>query len=161
MFEERFNTPDGRARFNSAEHRPAAEEPDAEYPFFLTTGRVMAQYQSGTQTRRIGALNSTAPEAFVEIHPALAATFEIEDGELVEVSTRRGTAEVVARHSRTIRHDTLFMPFHWGGMASANRLTNPALDPTSRMPEFKVCAARISRIEGSRFAVQRSVGEAG
>jgi len=145
MFEERFATPDGRARFHAVEHRPAAEETDAEYPFFLTTGRVMAQYQSGTQTRRVGALSAASPASFVEIHPALAATFDIEDGEMVQVATRRGTATVAARHTRTIRHDTIFMPFHWGGDGSANRLTNPALDPTSRMPEFKVCAASIRR----------------
>jgi assimilatory nitrate reductase catalytic subunit len=143
LFQERFATPDGRARFHAVTHRPAAEEPDDAYPLYLTTGRVMAQYQSGTQTRRVKALAETAPEAFVEIHPALARHFGIADGDRVRVVTRRGDAEVRARLTQTIRQDTLFMPFHWGGKASANRLTNPALDPISRMPEFKVCAARI------------------
>lgn len=145
MFLERFHTADGRARFHPVQHRPAAEEPDADYPFFLTTGRVMAQYQSGTQTRRVGALRDAEPEPFVELHPALARTLDLEEGDPVEVRTRRGAARARARLSPFIRQDTLFMPFHWGGTGSANRATNPALDPTSRMPEFKVCAARIER----------------
>lgn len=148
MFEERFATPDGRARFHAVHHRPAAEEPDGDYPFFLTTGRVMAQYQSGTQTRRVADLNQAAPEPFVEMHPALAAQFGVRDGEAVRVITRRGEAVLRARLTRTVRQDTLFAPFHWGGRGRANLLTNPALDPTSRMPEFKVCAARIEPLAG-------------
>lgn len=145
LFLERFATDDGRARFHAVMHRPAAEEPDAEYPLYLTTGRVMAHYQSGTQTRRIGALREAAGEAFVEIHPAPAQRLGIADGDTVQVTTRRGVAEVKARLSSGIRQDTLFMAFHWGGKARANLLTNPALDPTSKMPEFKVCAARIEK----------------
>lgn len=144
MFEERFATPDGRARFHAVHHRPAGEEPDEEYPFFLTTGRVMAQYQSGTQTRRVNDLNQAAPEPFVEMHPALAGQFGVVDGAWVRVITRRGEAVLRARLTRTVRQDTLFAPFHWGGRGRANLLTNPALDPTSRMPEFKVCAARVA-----------------
>jgi assimilatory nitrate reductase catalytic subunit len=147
MFLERFGTPDGRARFHPVEYRPAAEEPDAEYPFFLTTGRVMPHYQSGTQTRRVGALHEAAPEVFVEIHPATARSLRIAEGDPVRVLTRRGEALGRARVVPTIRQDTLFMPFHWGGSGRANLLTNPALDPISRMPEFKVCAARLEPIQ--------------
>jgi assimilatory nitrate reductase catalytic subunit len=146
MFLDRFPTPDGRARFHAVEHRPAAEEPDEEYPYFFTTGRVMAQYQSGTQTRRVDTLNQLAPEPFVELHPALADTLGIQPGDRVRVTTRRGSAEGLARPARTIRADTLFMPFHWSGRGRANTVTNPALDPISRMPEFKLCAARIERL---------------
>ena len=146
MFLERFLTPDGRARFHAVEHRPAGEEPDEEYPYFFTTGRVMQQYQSGTQTRRVEALSHASPEAFVELHPALAETLGIQAGDRVRVTTRRGSAEGLARPARTIRADTLFMPFHWGGRGRANTLTNPALDPISRMPEFKLCAAKIERL---------------
>jgi assimilatory nitrate reductase catalytic subunit len=146
MFLDRFATPDGRARFHAIKHRPAAEEPDAEYPFYLTTGRVMAQYQSGTQTRRVATLNDAAPNAFVEIHPALAGRLGIVDGEFVTLTTRRGSAQVKAKVTGTIRPDTLFVPFHWAGSARANLMTNTALDPTSRMPEFKVCAVKIERI---------------
>lgn len=149
MFQERFATLDGKARFHTVAHRPAAEEPDDEYPLYLTTGRVMAQYQSGTQTRRVQSLSEAAPESFVEIHPALARHFGIGDGELVRVVTRRGTAEAVARLTNTIRQDTLFIPFHYAGKGRANLLTNPALDPISRMPEFKVCAARLEAGRGA------------
>lgn len=143
MFQNRFPTPDGRARFHAVEHRPAGEEPDEEFPFFFTTGRVMQQYQSGTQTRRVGPLSASAREPFVELHPMTAQSLGVREGQTVRVITRRGAAEAPARITPGIRQDTLFMPFHWGGKGRANSLTNPALDPTSRMPEFKVCAARV------------------
>lgn len=145
MFLDRFATPDGRARFHPVEYRPMAEQPDDEYPLYLTTGRVMAHYQSGTQTRRIAALRSAHPEAFVEIHPSTAKNIGIEASDLVRITTRRGSALMIARLTTTIRMDTLFAPFHWGGGGCANLLTNPALDPVSKMPEFKVCAARIEK----------------
>ena len=145
MFQEAFAHPDGRAKFHPVHHRGAAEEPDDEYPLYLTTGRVMAQYQSGTQTRRVEALGRISPQAFVEIHPALARRFGIEDGDRVALTTRRGSIHVNARLTPNIRQDTLFVPFHWGGDACANRLTNPVLDPSSKMPEFKVCAVRVEK----------------
>lgn len=145
MFLERFATPDGRARFHAVDHRTIAEEPDKEYPLYLTTGRVMQQYQSGTQTRRVQRLLEAAPEPFVEIHPSMASVYKISDGERVCVTTRRGTAAVRAKLTYSIRMDTMFIPFHFAGPGRANLLTNPALDPTSRMPEFKVCAARIEK----------------
>lgn len=145
LFLDRFATDDGRARFHAVAHRPAAEEPDDDYPLYLTTGRVMAHYQSGTQTRRVPGLRDAAPNCFVEIHPTLAARLGIADGDRIRIVTRRGAAEAQARLTPTIRQDTLFMPFHWGDKARANLLTNPALDPASKMPEFKVCAARIER----------------
>ena len=148
VFLDRFQTPDGRARFHPVEYRPPAEEPDREFPLYLTTGRVMAQYQSGNQTRRIPALMKASPCAFVQIHPSMAQTFGIVDGENVTLTTRRGTASLVAQLTSSIRIDTLFVPFHFDGAGRANLLTNPALDPVSRMPEFKVCAARIEK--GSR-----------
>jgi assimilatory nitrate reductase catalytic subunit len=141
-FLERFATPDGRARFHPVEHQATAEEPDADYPMFLTTGRVLAQYNSGTQTRRTAALAATDPEAFAEIHPDTARGLGIADREAVRLVTRRGEAVLRARLVRTIRLDTVFVPFHWGGQGCANLLTNPALDPVSRIPEFKVCAVR-------------------
>lgn len=149
LFTIGFPTPDGKARFHPVTHRPAAEEPDDDFPLYLTTGRVMAQYQSGTQTRRVAALSETAPEGFVEVHPSLAQHFGIHDGEWVQVSTRRGEATVRARLTTSIRRDTLFVPFHWAKTARANLLTNPALDPVSKMPEFKICAARIAAVAES------------
>jgi assimilatory nitrate reductase catalytic subunit len=147
MFLDRFATPDGRAVFVPVTHRPIAEPTDAEYPIYLTTGRVLSQYQSGAQTRRVQTLNAAAPEPFVELHPHLAHRLGVCDGDMVMVTSRRGTVMAPARVSRTIRSDTVFMPFHWGGEGRANTLTNPALDPTSRMPEFKVCAVRLERVQ--------------
>jgi assimilatory nitrate reductase catalytic subunit len=142
-FLDRFATPDGRARMIPVDHRPPAEDVDDDYPIYLTTGRVLAHYQSGAQTRRIGALNEAAPGVFVEMHPDLAERTGVASGDRVRVVGRRGTVEAPCRVTPDIRADTVFMPFHWEGV---NRLTNPALDPVSRMPEFKVCAVRV---EGS------------
>ncbi|MFJ3231888.1 molybdopterin oxidoreductase family protein [Streptomyces sp. NPDC086787] len=149
LFLEAFATPDGRARFTPVGHRPAAEEPDAEYPLYLTTGRVLAQYQSGAQSRRVAALAEAAPGPFVELHPRLAQRLGVADGELLTVVSRRGRAVAPARITGAIRPDTVFMPFHWPGPGRANTLTNPALDPTSKMPEFKVCAVRLEAAAGS------------
>ncbi|MFD8390934.1 molybdopterin oxidoreductase family protein [Streptomyces sp. NPDC059680] len=143
LFLDRFATDDGRARFVAVAHRATAEEPDAEYPLLLTTGRVVAQYQSGAQTRRVTELNAAAPGPFVELHPRLAARIGAADGDPVTVTSRRGRATAPARITSAIRPDTVFMPFHWPGEGRANTLTNPALDPTSRMPEFKSCAVRV------------------
>ncbi|MER6995131.1 molybdopterin-dependent oxidoreductase [Streptomyces sp. NPDC000410] len=143
LFLDRFATPDGRARFVPVVHREAGESTDAEYPVLLTTGRVVAQYQSGAQTRRVPELNAAAPGPFVELHPRLAARVGVADGDPVAVVSRRGRAVAPARVTDAIRPDTVFMPFHWPGAGRANTLTNPALDPTSRMPEFKVCAVRL------------------
>ncbi|MCC9307875.1 molybdopterin oxidoreductase family protein [Kitasatospora sp. RB6PN24] len=146
LFLDRFATPDGRARFAPVTHRPAAEQPDPEYPLYLTTGRVLAQYQSGAQTRRVAELTAAAPGPFVELHPRLAARLAVTDGEPLAVVSRRGRALAPARITDTIRPDTVFMPFHWSGPGRANTLTNPALDPTSKMPEFKVCAVRVEKV---------------
>ncbi len=146
LFTERFAHPDGLACFHAIAHSPAAEEPDDAFPLYLTTGRVMQQYQSGTQTRRVEQLTKTSGEGFVELHPTLARQFGIANGQSVKVTTRRGEAIVPARVTATIRPDTIFLPFHYTGKQRANLLTNPALDPISKMPEFKVCAARIAPV---------------
>ncbi|MFF4355621.1 molybdopterin oxidoreductase family protein [Streptomyces sp. NPDC001604] len=147
LFLDRFATPDGRARFVPVSHRASAEEPDDEYPVLLTTGRVVAQYQSGAQTRRVDELNAAAPGPFVELHPRLAARLGAAEGDPVAVVSRRGRAVAPARITTSIRPDTVFMPFHWPGEGRANTLTNPALDPTSRMPEFKACAVRLETVQ--------------
>ncbi|MFF0823271.1 molybdopterin oxidoreductase family protein [Micromonospora haikouensis] len=147
LFADAFPTPDGRARFRAVDHRPAAEEVCAEYPLRLTTGRVLAQYQSGAQTRRVAALRRAAPGAFVELHPDLAARLGVGDGEEVRVTSRRGELRAPARLTPTIRPDTVFAPFHWGGAARANSVTNDAVDPVSGMPEFKICAVRVERAQ--------------
>ncbi|MFF3633793.1 molybdopterin oxidoreductase family protein [Streptomyces sp. NPDC002250] len=143
LFLDRFATDDGRARFAAVAHRASAEEPDEEYPLLLTTGRVVSQYQSGAQTRRVAELNAAAPGPFVELHPRLAARLGAAEGDPLAVVSRRGRAVAPARITTAIRPDTVFMPFHWPGEGRANTLTNPALDPTSKMPEFKTCAVRV------------------
>ena len=148
VFAERFATPSGKARFHAVRHRAPAEETDESYPMMLTTGRLLAQYQSGTQTRRVDRLARLTPTPRVELHPIAARRYGVENGDAVRLVTRRGEATFTAHVTRSIRADTVFVPFHWGGRASANRLTNPALDPTSRMPEFKVCAVRLERCNG-------------
>jgi assimilatory nitrate reductase catalytic subunit len=105
----------------------------------------MTQYQSGTQTRRVPTLRDASPRPFVEIHPSMARTYGVSEGDAVTLTTRRGSASLNARLTPSIRMDTLFVPFHFAGKGRANLLTNPALDPVSRMPEFKVCAVRIKK----------------
>jgi assimilatory nitrate reductase catalytic subunit len=148
LFTERFATPDGRARFLRVEHVEAHEPPDAAFPYVLTTGRVMAQYQSGTQTRRTRSLAMVAPTPRAELHPDLALGLGIGPDDVVELATRRGRARFHAHVTDAVRPDVVFAPFHWGGGSSANALTDPALDPTSRMPAFKVCAVAVTRVGG-------------
>ena len=143
LFQARFGHPDGRARFTAVERLPSAEEPDADYPLYLTTGRILTHYQSGAQTRRVAELQEAEPDAFVEIHPDTARGLGLRPGAMARVVTRRGSAALAVRPTPGIRRDTLFVPFHWGGASSANLLTIDAVDPISRMPELKVCAARI------------------
>ncbi|HVW60512.1 MAG TPA: molybdopterin oxidoreductase family protein [Puia sp.] len=144
LWEDRkFHTPDGKAHFNPVSYRPPGEVTDADYPVVLTTGRVVSQYLSGTQTRRIGKLVGIYPEPLVEIHPELAARYNIRQRELVRVETRRGMGEFPANIVETIRKDTVFIPYHWPGKKSANQLTPGTLDPISKIPEFKVCACRL------------------
>ena len=142
LFETRFATDDGRATFFPVEHRGPAEIPCWDFPFFLTTGRLMGHYQSGTQTRRVPELAAAQPGPFVEIHPQAARDIGISEGARVRLTTRRGQMSLKARLSPDIRIDTLFVPFHWGGNGAANILTNTAVDPVARIPEFKVCAVR-------------------
>ena len=136
--------------------RPPAEVVDESYPLWFTTGRVISQYLSGTQTRRIGALVAQYPEPLCELHPALAERHGIATGDIVRVTSRRGSIELPATVVSTIRPDTVFIPYHWAGTQAANQLTNPVLDPESRIPEYKVCAVRIERVgPGARDPLDR------
>ncbi|MCP2313371.1 molybdopterin oxidoreductase family protein [Kitasatospora paracochleata] len=147
LFLDRFAHPDGRARLAAVDHRDAAELPDGQRPLYATTGRVLAHYQSGAQTRRIPELAAAAPEPFVEVHPDTAARAGLGDGDLADVSSARGTVRARVRLTGSVRTDTVFLPFHFPGDGRANLITNPALDPRSRMPEFKVSAVRIAPAE--------------
>jgi assimilatory nitrate reductase catalytic subunit len=158
LFAEEFPTPDRRARFLRVDHREPAEQPDREYPYLLTTGRITGQYQSGNQTRRARSLRRSAAEPWVELHPDLARRLGIGPADLVELRTRRGCAVFRARVTGAIRPDTLFAPFHWGGRASANALTDPSLDRHSKMPAFKVCAVTARRLGGPDDSARRLGG---
>ena len=142
-----FMHPDGKARFHAIQYRPPAEDVDADYPIFMTSGRVVSQYLSGTQTRRIGPLVDQYPNPQVEIHPLLAHKLGIRSGDTVHVESRRGELTLPALVVKTIRPDTIFIPYHWPGEQSANRVTNRVLDPISKIPEFKVCAVRVSKAQ--------------
>jgi assimilatory nitrate reductase catalytic subunit len=149
LFVDGFPTPDGRARFIAVKHQRIPELPGGEYPYLLTTGRTMGHYQSGAQTRRVPQLMLGDPDPFVEIHPDLGRRLGIASGDTVELRSRRGSAVFRARLTDTIRSDTVFAPFHWGGRFAANALTDPTLDKHSKMPNFKVCAVSVRRIGNS------------
>ena len=146
--------PDGRARFHAVEHRAAGEEPCDDYPLYFTTGRYKEHYNSGAQTRRVDRLTDAKPEPRVELHPRLAQKLGVSEGGPLLIESRRGRVVMRVKISADVRPDTLFAPFHWGGRLSANLLTNPALDPKSRMPEFKVCAVRARAIDSSSEVVE-------
>jgi len=139
----RFHHPDGRARFHAVRYRSPAEDVDEEYPIILTTGRVVSQFLSGNQTRRIGPLVQQYPEPQVEMHPRLAAKLGVLDGARVRVRSRRGSIDLAAHVVATIRPDTVFIPYHWAGKRAANQLTVRAYDPVAGIPEYKVAAVAI------------------
>jgi len=152
----RFYFPDGKARFNVAEYRVPVDDIAAEYPLFLTTGRVISQFLSGTQTRRIGPLVKQYPEPRLELHPRLAEKLGILDGEWATCETRRGEITLRAMVVTTIRPDTVFVPYHWSGPKSINRLTVAAQDPISKIPQYKVCGCRVRKAAAPpEYASQR------
>ncbi|WP_183601144.1 formate dehydrogenase subunit alpha [Paenibacillus phyllosphaerae] len=146
LFEDlKFKFPDGKAKLHGFTHTGPNEKVDKDYPFILTTGRVVYHYLSGNQTRRIEALRKLCPDPYIEIHPNTAAQLHIKNGEFLKISSRRGYITVPAKITKIIRPDSLFVPYHWGKQLGINRLTNPALDPKSKIPEFKVCAVQIEK----------------
>jgi assimilatory nitrate reductase catalytic subunit len=147
LFTERFGHPDGRAIMFPIVHQPPAEEPNESYPFRLTSGRVVYHYLSGNQTRRLSFLNAQAPEPWVEIHEKAAERLGIHDQDRVRVRTPRGEMELKALVVKTVRPDTLFIPFHYGHEYAVNQLTIPVVDPTVKIPEYKVCAAAIEPLD--------------
>jgi assimilatory nitrate reductase catalytic subunit len=157
----KFGHPDGKAHFIPIEWRPSAEMPDEEYPIILTTGRVVSHFLSGTQTRRIGSLMEQYPQPKCEMHPRLAEKLGIVEGDFVKVESRRGEIVVRAQVVKTIRPDTVFVPYHWPLDRSANNLTIRAIDPVSNIPEFKICAVRVSKTEAPTDAIAQLEMEAG
>jgi len=136
----------GLGHMSGVEHTPPAEVPDEEYPLLLTTGRTLSHYHTGTMTRRSVGLDALVPEGMVEIHPQDAARLGINDLDVVRVMSRRGEVTVKADVTEAIRPGVVFMTFHFAE-AAANVLTNPALDPTAKIPEYKACAVRIEPVK--------------
>jgi formate dehydrogenase alpha subunit len=147
--------PRGKAAFSVVEYRPSAELPDREYPFLLSTGRHLFHYHTGTMIRKGEDLYSIVPEAYIELNPVDAQKLNITDGEKIAVSSRRGDISVKAKISERVARGNVFIPFHYRD-AAANILTNTALDPISKIPELKVCAVRIEKLEKSKKHVSKT-----
>ncbi len=151
-----FYFPDGKARFNVADYRAPVDDASEEFPLYLTTGRVVSQFLSGTQTRRIGPLVKQYSEPRIEMHPRLAEKLGIADDDWTICETRRGEITLRAMVVTTIRPDTVFVPYHWPGPKSANRLTVAAQDPISKIPQYKVCGCRVRKAPGApAYAAER------
>ncbi|TDL74625.1 nitrite reductase [Rhodococcus qingshengii] len=151
LFETSFSHPDGRAEMVAVPNRPdpAKEQLSEEYPLYLTTGRVMAHYLTGVQTRKSPALAARNVESFVEIHPITAKKYGIEDSSLVRIESKRGSIVVRSIWSETIRQDTVFVPFHWSDSQNVNLLVSKDLDPICKMPGFKLSAVKVKAIMDS------------
>ena len=146
LHKDRFNR--GLGLFHAIEYLPPEELPDKEYPYMLTTGRIYVHYHTGTMTRRSPSLNKEVEEGFAEINPRQAKELGIIQGERIKVLSRRGEIEIKADLSERMERGMIFIPFHFVESA-ANRLTNPAFDPIAKIPEFKVCAVRIEKVEAT------------
>jgi len=134
----------GKGLFHTVEHKPPAETVDGEYPFQLTTGRLHVHYHTGTMTRNSPSLDREIKECFLEMNPADASEFEIADGEMVVLESRRGSVSTRVKLTEAVDKRTLFMPFHFLE-SRANIVTNPALDPIAKIPEYKVCAVKLKK----------------
>ncbi len=134
----------GKGNFIAIDYIPPAETADDEYPMYLTTGRLLYQYHTGTMTMKTGGLNEIAPDCFVEISPRDAGRYDMQDGSMVDIASRRGNIQARIKVSNKAVSGTVFLPFHYA-MAAANRLTNAALDPISGIPEYKVCAVKLTK----------------
>jgi formate dehydrogenase alpha subunit len=143
LHKDRFSR--GLGLFHAIEYIPPAELPDEEYPFILSTGRVLYQYHTGTMTRRAQGPNERCPESLVEINPADAAKFGINEGQMIKVTSRRGTLKAKTQITEKSPRGTIFMNFHFAE-SPVNLLTNSALDPTGKIPEYKVCAVKLEAI---------------
>ncbi len=137
--------PKGKGQFHAIDYIPPNELPDDDYPLALTTGRMIYHYHSGTMTRKTEGLNQKAPGNYIEISAADALDLDLADGDTTKVSSRRGEVKASVVVSPKVAEGTVFMPFHFAENA-ANNLTNPALDPVSKIPELKVCAIKIEKV---------------
>ena len=135
----------GKGLLTAIEHIPSKELPDKEYPFVMSTGRILYHYHTGSMTRRSKSLNSFVEDAYFEMNCEDMKTLDIQNGEKVIISSRRGTIEIAANESEKVKKGNIFIPFHFAE-ASANKLTLDKLDPVSKIPEYKVCAVKVEKI---------------
>ena len=143
VFVERFPTASGRGRFVPADLIPAAERPDAEYPMVLITGRQLEHWHTGAMTRRAAALDAIEPEPVASVHPQDLADLGVAPGGVLTMTSRRGSISLYARADDGMPRGSVFVPFCYYE-AAINKLTNPALDPFGKIPEFKYCAVKVS-----------------
>jgi formate dehydrogenase major subunit len=143
IFVDRFPTRDGRGRFVPADLIPAAERPDAEYPMVLITGRQLEHWHTGSMTRRATALDDLEPEPVASIHPLDLERHGVAPGGILTIASRRGSISLYARADDGMPRGAVFVPFCYYE-AAANMLTNPALDPFGKIPEFKYCAVKVT-----------------
>lgn len=144
LHKDRFSR--GLGMFAAIDYKPPAEEPDADYPMFLTTGRTFVHYHSGSMTRVSPTLHREQETGYIEISPTDAKEIGVKDGERVKVSSRRGEIQIKTKISRKVNRGTVFIPFHFAE-AAANVLTNPAYDPVAKIPEYKACAVKVEKLE--------------
>jgi ferredoxin-nitrate reductase len=159
-----FPTPDGRAQFLARDHREPRELPDHEFPFILTTGRLYSHWHTLTRTAKCDKLVRREPGPFVELHPDDAARLRVDDGQLVQLSSRRGTIQIPARLSDGVALGMVFLPFHWGDLYApdnaANYLTISAIGRVAKQPELKFCAVNLERVADQPFARNGTVNGA-
>jgi len=157
VFDDRFPTATGKARFVPADLIPANERPDAEYPMVLITGRQLEHWHTGSMTRRAGVLDALEPDPVAMLHPADLVRMNIKPGDTVTIESRRGRVSLYARADESSPPGAVFVPFCYYE-AAINKLTNPALDPFGKIPEFKYCAVRISLGGSEPMAATSSFG---
>jgi len=146
VFGDGFPRENGRAKFTPANVIAPDEMPDEEYPMIMTTGRQLEHWHTGSMTRRSKVLDAVEPEANCSLHPSTLRGLGVEPGGMVRLSTRRGTIEIMARSDRAVAPDMVFVPFAFVE-AAANVLTNPAIDPYGKIPEFKFAAVKVEKVE--------------
>ncbi|MEP3348123.1 MAG: formate dehydrogenase subunit alpha [Litoreibacter sp.] len=148
VFGDGFPRAEGRAKFTPANVIAPDEAPDADYPMILTTGRQLEHWHTGSMTRRSSVLDAVEPEANCSLHPSTLRKLGVEPGGMLTLTTRRGSVDVMARSDRAVAPDMVFLPFAYVE-AAANILTNPAIDPFGKIPEFKFAAVRVEKAEGA------------
>jgi formate dehydrogenase major subunit len=153
VFGDGFPRPDGRAKFTPASVIPPDEVPDAEFPMIMTTGRQLEHWHTGSMTRRAKVLDAVEPEANASLHPKTLRAMGVEPGEMIELTTRRGSITIMARADRAVSEDMVFVPFAYVE-AAANILTNPAIDPYGKIPEFKFAAVRVEKAKDTMLVAE-------